>query len=429
MSKDLEEHTAMFERGEIDRRQFLKLAAAAGLVSIGGVSALTANQEGARIKEQVVSMKGFEWSKEVYEKSVSSRCWWYTPYDDGWDGCPELSADDELKQIVEMEQGLGFVPEWAQQIVERAINFSCPCGHYTFPQPYLEAISTIGSQTPPTFVHGCFTVERNRKRRMMDYCLCLDAWLAGAPPEAAADELDALGHQQTDWHAVCTDVWKILGEHTECKNLLIERILHLLRNWIKFTVWEDDLATDFGRDEYLGNYSKTGSLANQFCYIERCVPAFDEQTSPRVKRLDARLAEICPGGLPPDLEEWWLCSPKAFRFLEHYIWSIGKERSLVAGEEIPGFLRCEDTYPNQDEAAEWWRSFLAALQGWWRDQPEKGYMADQVNQRLGEATPVKRWLARLLLRRFKLLDQVDEFTRIGPFERGHGCKLGTRPLA
>jgi hypothetical protein len=427
MNRNLEKLTAMFKCAEINRRQFVKLSAAAGLVGVSQLSVLAVDKENTT-ERQLVMMGGFEWSKDVYERSVSSRCWWYTPYDDGWDGS-QLSTDDDLKQIVEMEYRLGSVPEWAQRIVERSIQFLPPCGHYLFPQPFLEAVSAIGSQTPPTFVHSCFTVERKQKKRMMDYCLCLDAWLAGAPPEAAADELTALGYQKVDWHAVCTDVWEVLGEHAEWKDLLIERILHLLRNWIKITVWEDDPDTDFGRDQYLGNYSETDSPANLYCYINRTVPNFNERTSPKVKRLNARLAEICPGGLPPDLGEWWLCAPNAFRAIECYLWAIGKKEGLLSpSDKVPGFLQCQDTYPNQDKAVSWWKSFLTALEGWGRGQPESNNVADQVNQRLGEATPVKRWLARLLLRKFRLLEEVDELTRMGPFERGFGCKLGTMPF-
>ena len=93
----------------------------------------------------------FEWSEDVFGKSVSSRCWNYTPYEDGWNAGP--STDDELKQIVEMEYELEAVPQWAQQLVERDINYIAPCGHYLFPEPYLEAISAIGSQTVPPMIH------------------------------------------------------------------------------------------------------------------------------------------------------------------------------------------------------------------------------------------------------------------------------------
>ena len=59
------------------------------------------------------------WSKHAYETSVSSRCWWSTPYDEGWEHCPGLREDDELRQIVETEQQLGPLPDWVEQIDRR----------------------------------------------------------------------------------------------------------------------------------------------------------------------------------------------------------------------------------------------------------------------------------------------------------------------
>ena len=52
-------------------------------------------------------MDPFAWTKETYEASVSSRCWGYTPYDEGWDR-GKLSTDNELREIVAMERELGF---------------------------------------------------------------------------------------------------------------------------------------------------------------------------------------------------------------------------------------------------------------------------------------------------------------------------------
>lgn len=373
-----------------------------------------------------------KWCKENYEKSVSSRCWLSTPYERGWDGSRkygiDLSADDELRQIVVMERELGSVPEWAQQIVERSMKFLPTCGHYLFPQPYIEVVSAIGSQTPPDFVHGCYTVERERKKQMMDYVFCLDAWLAGVGPEAAARELTALGYRHIDWHTVCANLWKVLGERTELKELLVERLIHSQRWKIKTMIWDDGLAADFGRDQYLGTLSETRDSRNPAklnCYIGPPVFGFDEGASPRIQRLEARLAEICPdwgdrfteGKFQHLITCGWLCAPKAFRYLERLLWQIGKggrradglgkRGQIEDGEKVPGFLQCEDTYPNQDQATEWWRAFCTALQGWWREHPEKGDVAYQVNQRLGEGTPVKRWLVRLFVRRLQVLLEIS----------------------
>jgi len=369
--------------------------------------------------------KGFEWSKEVYERSVSSRCWDYTPYDEGWDKCKDIAADDELRQIVGMELELGAVPEWAEQVVERCIDSAQPCGHYLFPQGFLETLSAIGSQISPKMVHSCFTVERERKGQAMDYCLCLDAWLAGEPPEVVARELVALGHRKSDWHSVCRDLWEVLGERTERKELLLEQTLYGIRHAVKSNVWDDDLASEYCRDQYLGEYA-TNAGFGRYGNPELVTHGFREGASPRMLKVEARLSEILPKEQRPDPPYWWLCAPKAFRFLERRLWQIGKGRRIVEGEEVPGFLRCEDTYPDQDEAAKWWKAFCSALMAWWQGKPEGGEDAGEVNARLGESGPVKRWLVRLFLLKLRLLEAHGEIVRL--VNPKPGVKRGTRPI-
>jgi hypothetical protein len=233
----------------------------------------------------------------------------------------------------------------------------------------------------------------------------------------------ALGHRKIDWMTVCQDMWNILGKHSEAKSLLIERMLHLLRHSIKWCIWDGDMATKFGRDQYLGDYSAgTWRYGNPHIHIA----GFQENGSPRVKRIEARLAEInCQ--LPLDLGEWWLCAPKSFRFLERNLWVIGMGRLPGDTENIPDFLQCEDTYPNQDAAADWYASFRKALGGWWRGQPETGPLADDVNRRLGELTQVKCWLVRLLLRKLKRLEENrEQFTNLVAPKHSH--RRGTRPI-
>jgi hypothetical protein len=244
---------------------------------------------------------------------------------------------------------------------------------------------------------------------MMDYIFCLDAWLAGAEPKVTADELTTLAHRRIDWFSVCADLWNVLGERTELKELLVTRLLHSQRRKIKECLWDDDLASDFGRDQYLGSYSE-GVMRDG--YISCRIPTFDETSSPRIQELEAKLAEICPDWewFRYTIEYGWLCAPKAFRFLERLLWAIGKERRVIhtydnpmdGGDEVPGFLQCEDTFPDKTEAAEWWRSFYAGLKGWWQDRPEKDDVASEVNECLGETTPTKQWLVRLLVRKLEL---------------------------
>ena len=362
------------------------------------------------------------WTKETYERSVSSRCWWYTPYGPGWDeSCKhgvDLSGDDDLRQIVAMEQELGAVPDWAQRIAAGPLNFLPPCGHYAFPQAYLDVVSAIGSQTLPPFIQGCYTADRERKERMTDYVFCLDAWLAGVGPEVASRELLARKRNPIDWSTVCAGIWQVLGERTELKELLIERTLHRQRWWIKSLAWADDTQDVFGRDHYLGDLRGSGPHYGNPAYHD---PYLVELKSPRVQALEAKLAEGCPDWpwFHAMIRDSWLCAPKAFRFLERLLWSIGQERPAVAlpshpledADAVPGFLQGDDTYLNQDAAADWWRLFCAGLRGWWQRDAGDGPVAADVRSRLGETTPVKRWLVRLLVRKLELYEDHAELGR------------------
>jgi len=392
------------------RRDFIS---AAGAMAIGA---------GATFGNQGNPGAPHVWTKEIYESSISSRCWWYTPYDTGWGqeyGEPGLiSRDDELRQIVEMELGLGEIPPWAEVLVTRGIKYACPCGHYRYPSPFLELLAHIGAERAPGFPHGCFAVDGDRKRQAMDYCLCLDTWLTGAGPEVAAQELALLGHRKIDWERACADLWQTLGAHEEWRELAVERLLHLLRFWVKFTVWDDDAASEFGRDEYLGTCK---GLLRPFEEIDMVLPAFDEGASPRLQRLTQRLKSECPEELQwgdDFVTEWWLCAPKAFRFLECNLWQIGRGRRVVQGEPVPVFLGCEDTYPNQDEAAAWFAAFTEALAGWWQGATPAGQVGNRVSDLLGTPTPVKAWLVRLFRRKLmRLVENGEQFTSLVTPER------------
>jgi len=261
----------------------------------------------------------------------------------------------------------------------------------------------------------------------MDYCLFLDTWLAGAGPEAASRELTLLGHRKVDWEVGCADLWQILGPREEWRELAVERVLHLLRFWVKFAVWDDDRASQYGRGEYVGTCK---GLSRPFEEIDMLLPAFDEASSPRLRRLEERLASACPSALRWDdtfVPVWWLCAPKAFRFLERNLWQIGQGRRVAPGEMVPAFLSCDDTYPNQDEAAAWFASFTDALEGWWRGAAPRGQVGERVSGLLGPQTPVKSWLVRLFLRKLRrLVENGEEFASL--VSPTHSHRRGTGAL-
>ena len=379
-------------------------------------------------------MKSQRLSREIWEASVSGRCWEYTPYDGGWDECAPLRSDAELVAIVKMENSLDRVPDWAARVVETSIAHVPFCGHYRFPEPHLEVLDAIGAEVPPAFNRGCFTVDSTRKRALEDYCLALDAWEAGVSFSDVADELAMTSARAIDWNTVCRELWGVLGERTEVKRLLVARLLHYLRWWLKSALWDDDRADRFARDEYLGPPAE--NEANLYAHPDRPAPGIDESASPRVVDIESRLADIFPGWdrfRTILLEEWWLCAPKAFRFLERKLWFVGKGElpdatgfegdqwtsawwKAFLAADVPGFLHVEDTYPDLSGAPAWWSEFTAALTSWWRDEPASGGVARDVYKRLGERTDVKRWLVRLYNHRMHVLrGNGEQFARlVGP---------------
>ncbi len=363
------------------------------------------------------------WSRAAWLDTVSSRCWWYTPLDEAaasdaaWQEF--VAGDEELQRIVEDERALGHVPDWARQVVEGPINYLPGCGHYLFPRAYVEAVDAIGAQAPPGFIHGCYTADGGRKRRMAQYLLALDAWLTGAGPEDAGRELARLDESGTDWGAACADLWSVLGEHTEMKLLLVERTLHRQRWWLKSLVWDDDARDRFCQDRYLGDTGGSGPTYGNPDFTD---PWFLEHRAGRVAEVEARLAAIC--------EHWpwfrtaiyhsWLCAPKAFRFLEVLLWSIGRGRpakSLPSAhadqpEPVPGFLRCEDTVLDPASAGAWWHDFTVALDDWWRHRAAAGAVGEDVRRRLDARTDVKRWLVRLLARKLAVHARYAEVGKL-----------------
>jgi len=379
--------------------------------------------------------EAFEWSKETYERSVTSSCWWYTAYDANWDECAkyghDLREDAELREIVRLETQLQPIPDWAVEIVRGTIRNIPPCGHHTFPAAYLRVVDAIGNQQPVAFNYSCYTADATRKREAMDYCFCLDAWLAGAPGESAARELNALGFLRIDWDTVCSELWSLLGQHTEAKDLLIERTLMQLRWWIKLSVWPGDLASQFGRDQYLGDYAENESPATPNGNRGLKAPTFLLGQSPRLQRLQTQLERCCPNWpwfkhQIGKLDSMNLCAPKTFRYLERLLWAIAREKPLEAGESVPGFLSAEDTYPNHDEAARWWRQFMTALRSWHRGECLAAPVGADIARRLGPRTALKEWLVRLYVRRLELHVADAETGRL--VNPKPAAKRGRKPL-
>ncbi len=359
------------------------------------------------------------WTETVYKGSVSSRCWWFTAYDGGWCGWQQLEQDGELKQIVEMERALGGVPVWADAVVLGPIRHVAPCGHYRFPLSYLDAVRAIGAQQSPPLTHTCYTVEPHRKRQFLAYARCIEAWLADAAPGTAATSMDDAGVPGIDWGRLCHDLWRVLGQPTDLKRMLLERWLLQTRWLVKSTTWDGDRPDHWPDHGDLGTRQQRNTLVTDNGNPHYKGPGWDLQASPRVRELEAQLASTCsdwPFFKGVLIEFYWPCAPKAFRFLEKTLWCVGREKQVINlpsfplanPEDVPPFLQAQDTPMDRADAAQWWSQFLAALEAWWQGRASTTAVGDEVGGLLGPADPVKRWLVRLLAHRLRRLEDTRE---------------------
>jgi len=347
-----------------------------------------------------------------YEKSVTSTAWPSSPYDTGvandkrgeWED--RILSNSELKGILEEELNLGKIPEWAAEIVNRQISTFPPCGHYTFPRPLHEVVDAIKNEKCPDFVISCYTADAERKKLMSYYVYCLDAWLKKAPVEIALAELqmrDALGK---DWKQILSNIYETLGEPTEERSLVIRRLIHRLRWWLKTLTWLDDKRDRSQLDVYSGDIrgdEEWGYYGNP----PFADPYFTEQQLPEVKEMTSLIREKVPEGegFVVRTESTWLCGPKVFRYLERLILGTGDTGRSKKMDTTSSILQCEDTYPNVESYRGWYSSFVNSLVKWLKG-------TDDGNSDFGESTPVKHWLFRMLRFKLQLLEEWGTFGKL-----------------
>lgn len=349
-----------------------------------------------------------KWSKDAYEASVTANCWDATPYDSGWEENQKYGENHppllEIRTIFEEEMTLDEVPNWTKEIISRMIKSLPMCGHYKFPLPIIQICEAIGKEECPEFVCGCYTADSERKILMSYYVYCLDAWLKDAPLEIAIAELamrDSLGK---NWAEIITAIYKTLGLHTEHKDFLVKTLVHRLRWWVKTLIWFNDKRNKYMLDVYSGDIR-----GNEVCYGNSPFgdPYFAELRLPEIVKLYAKIHETIPDSnkLLDNIESTWLCAPKIFRYLEKIILAIGSVGLNRTQNSDLSILQCEDTYPNIVYYQKWYASFMQSLTDWLDGSPE-------AMKELGDITPVKHWLVRILRHKLQLYEKHDPFGKM-----------------
>ena len=329
------------------------------------------------------------WSREAWDASVSAKAynsdWWATLTPE-----KEPALWDELRSIFDEEEALPAVPGWASEIVVRMMELPM-CGYYAYPDNITQLIEAISVEKCPDVVMKCYTVDSGRKVLMSYYVYCLDAWLKEAPLSHVVAELSLRDSLGKDWELIALAIFKTLGERTEIKAVVVERLAHRLRWWIKTLIGSDDKRDRFLLDVYSGDVrgdeAKWGSYGNS-PYGD---PYFAELCLPHVKQMEERIRVDVPDGkrLLDCIQSTWLCAPKAFRYVEKLLVAIGAIGSDTPPDEASGILQCEDTYPDFRANGNHFTSLLETLQ-LWRDGDDTALAS------LGCRTPEKEWLVHLL---------------------------------
>ena len=347
---------------------------------------------------------------ELWKASVSARA-----YNPDWIAQMPLGQHpvwEELTPIYGEEAALAEIPDWAIEIIERMMELPM-CGYWAFPENIMQICQAIEGEHCPDVVMKCYTVSPGRKRLMAYYVFCLDAWLKSAPQDAAVAELASRESLSRNWPRILANVYTALGESSDAKRLLVQRLVHRLRWWMKSLIWFDDKRDQFLVDWYGGDIR--GNAEKWGCYGNPPFgdPFFAELRLPEVRSMDERIQADVPGGkkLLERIHSTWLCAPKVFRYVEKLILEIGQLPPVGTAPDSGELLECQDTYPDFRQCAAWLSAFVGRLDKWLA-----GDIA--VVPELGQASPVKHWLTRIL--RHKLLFSAE-------FEENFGKLVGSRP--
>ena len=69
----------------------------------------------------------------------------------------------------------------------------------------------------------------------------------------AGVELSGRDQLGRNWESIVSEIYRVLGARAETKKLVVERLVHRLRWWIKSLIWSDDRRDRFLLDVYSGD--------------------------------------------------------------------------------------------------------------------------------------------------------------------------------
>ena len=328
-----------------------------------------------------------------------------------------------MRGLLELEWACRPVPAWARQVARQIANLP-PCGWCLLQA--VEAICTnIGAgDEDAAHPHGCHRVGPHQIQLMSDYAVCLAGWLRGANPEmvAAGTSEKSLGWR--DWERIAKRVALALGEPTPAKGLLVRRLMAHLRR---------PVPADWPAP-------KGPQAAGEPCPSEGtadCRQAWqqlpDGKRDPALAELDAQIRRDVPNaeGWLNLIDAAWPCAPRPFHYLERIVAAfgqVGQEDQLNPAElarKAPGqpLLHSQGAGRGPQQSGRLFDATVRALQDFVVALPapvrraeageEKAWAANLADA-LGRASPVKTWLAAVLLKRVRMSEDGFKSLRLMP---------------
>ena len=272
-----------------------------------------------------------EFTRENYEKTISSKCWACTPFNAGWDESikygEDLRNNQDLRIIVGLEMSASEIPSWAEEISVSQIGNIPMCGHYLFPRNIEEILAGIKGETTIEFFTSCYTAPPERKDLVTSLVKILEAWLCGNDEKTAINIVEVSQNAMID-NYVIERTYSALGSNTNAKAAQVKRLRNRLKWWIKTFIWEGDNRETFSKDELPKNERHRDADYGNKGFTD---PYFAELELEENKNLEKsiRLDNSLDSKIIDQIHSTWLCAPKLFRYLEKILSNGGMHLTPV----------------------------------------------------------------------------------------------------
>ncbi|MHA2006877.1 MAG: hypothetical protein ACXABO_02670 [Promethearchaeota archaeon] len=339
-----------------------------------------------------------EFTKKNYSRSITSKCWAYTPLDAGWLESVKYGEDLpnnlDVKKIFELEMSIPDIPCWAEELAVSQIANIPMCGHYLFPKNVKEILEGIRDEKTIDFFTSCYTVPPDRKATVEIIVKILEAWLNEEEEKTFSFRLN-LNQEENINNKVIENIYLALGKLTQEKVVQVKRLRNRLKWWIKTFIWRDYNHKSFTKDIFStidksGNkdYGNKGFSDPYFTELELEENKNLENKILENKNLDSKIITL--------IHSTWLCAPKFFRYLEKIILKIGHSQIDVFPDKL--------TSINKQEYGEKYYKIINGLLPFVEEKKK--------NEWIGDHTAIKEWLVRILLLKLKLYEKHCPFGRL-----------------